>query len=79
MARAHVEKDPLNPMSFHDRTELSLGLLVFCLHNRCVEHVSFTRKAPVKGDWLGKVSVRLISDLKVSATINEPQLCHIMM
>jgi hypothetical protein len=74
-----VEKDPLNPMSFHDCTELSLGLPAFCLRNRCVEHASFTRKAPVEGNWLGEVGVRLISDLKArEATVNEPQLCHIV-
>jgi hypothetical protein len=40
--------------------------------------MSFMHKAPVKGDWPGEVGVRLISDLKVSATVNEPQLCHVM-
>jgi hypothetical protein len=38
----HAEKDPLNLMSFHDHTELSLGLLAFCLHNQCVENTSLT-------------------------------------
>jgi hypothetical protein len=66
-------------MSFHDHTELSLGLPAFCLRNRCVERASFMRKAPVKGDWPGEVGVRLISDLKAcEATVNEPQLCHVV-
>jgi hypothetical protein len=59
-------------MSFYDPTELSLGLLAFCLRNWCVERTLFMRKAPVKGDWLGEVGVRLISDLKVLATVNKP-------
>jgi hypothetical protein len=73
MVRAHAEKDPLNLMSFHDHTKLFLGLPAFCLRNRCIEYALFMHKAPVKGDWLGEVGMRLISDLKAcEATINKP-------